>query len=102
MRQLSVMLTVIMVIMVVIFGSTGREPVSSYLTQTMFQGQTVFLNDAEEGFVNDEPAQVVHTGFVYVDRFQVTGVSLFGTTQTIRADHSVGGSLGKQIGRASV
>ena len=94
-RQLTVMLTVIMVIMVVIFGSTGKEPVTSYLTQTMFQGQTVFLNDATEGFVNGEPAQVVHTGFVYVDKFQVTGVNLIGTIQTVRADHSVGGSLGK-------
>jgi len=95
MRQLTVMLAVLMVIMVVIFGSTGNEPVTTYLTQSMFQGQTVFLNDATQGFVNDEPAQVVHTGFVYVDKFQVTSVSTFGSTQTILAGHNVGGSLGK-------
>ena len=95
MKQITVMLTVLVMILTVIFSSSGASTYATYQSQTIFQGQTVFLNAEDEGYVNDEPAQVIHTGIVYANSFQIRDVLLLNSVNTIVADHSTSGGIGK-------
>jgi hypothetical protein len=94
MKQMTVLLGFLVMILVVILSSAGAQDSMGYLSNTVYQGQSVFLNNAEEGFVNDQPAAIVHTGLVYADSFKVRDVTLMNSMSTIVVDHSSGGSLG--------
>lgn len=94
MRAITVNLSVIAVIMVVIFSSSNAE-VTGYLSQSVYQGQTVFLNNEVDGFINNEQAPIVHTGLVYTDSFVVRDITLVNGIDTVLVDHSVGGTFGK-------
>ena len=94
MRQLYVHLITLAIILTVIFAS-GNENVSGYLTQDIFKGQTVFVQDQETAYINDEYTQVVHTGLTWTDAFSIEEVIDLNGTEYLLLDHSVSGGFGK-------
>lgn len=94
MRQLTVMLGVITLIMVVIFAR-GTVNSEQYLGQSMFKGHSLFIEDAQDAYINDEPALIVHTGLTYVDFFEVSDVNTLNNQSSLFLSHSIGGALGE-------
>jgi hypothetical protein len=95
MRQITVMLGILVVLMLVIFSSTGAQQFSTYMSQSVFQGQTVFLTNEMDATVNNESAVVVHTGMVFTHAFEIREIVDDDGNKTMIVDHSTGGNLGK-------
>jgi len=90
MRQVSVMLSVIAIILLVIFAH-GNQTVAGYLSQNIHKGQSVFVQDEETAFVNDEYTLVLHTGFSYSDSFMIRDIVEVNGTEYVYLAHSVSG-----------
>ncbi len=94
MRQMMVLLTVLVMILMVILSSASASESLDYLSNTVYQGQSVYLDNEELAYVNDEPARVIHTGMVFSDSFEIKDVMLLNEMNTVVADHTTGGNLG--------
>lgn len=94
MRQITVHLTVIAVILLVIFSS-GNQNVTGYLSQSIFNGQSIYVTDQQTAFVNDEYHPVIHTGLAYTESFQVSDMVDLFDDEYVVIDHSVSGGFGK-------
>jgi len=94
MKAVTVNLSVIAIILLVIFAS-GNQGVAGYLSQSIYQGQSVFVQDEETAFINDEYASVMHTGFTYTDGFSIREIVDLNGTDYVFLDHSVKGVFDK-------
>lgn len=94
MRQLTVNLTVVAVILLVIFSS-GNQNVTAYLSQSIFNGQSIYVQDQNDAWVNDEYHPVIHTGLVYTQTFEVNNIIDLQNDSYLLIDHSVSGGFGR-------
>ena len=107
MKGLTVLLGVLASILLVIY-SAGNPASSSYLNQTMYNGQSVFVEDGNTATVNGVDVQVAHQGFSNMANFQIADLISMekevaganNTTHTVKSSylilsHEIGGVFGK-------
>jgi hypothetical protein len=110
MKGLTVLFGVLASIMLVIY-SAGDPASIRYLDQTMFQGQSVFVEDGNTAVVDGSEMAVAHQGFTNMDTFEIADIISLETEQMILEDgnytnetllqeyvvlaHEIGGVFGK-------
>jgi hypothetical protein len=82
MKGLTVLIGVLASIMLVIY-SAGDPASQQYLNQTMYSGQSVFVQDMDSAIVDGTEMNVAHQGFSNMDRFEIADIIEFETEDVV-------------------
>lgn len=110
MRGLTILLVVLAAVLAIIYAA-GNPISKQYYSQSVYLGNTIFVEDEFEATVNGEDAIVVHAGFTEIEGFQIDSIieleqniTVLNGNETVNStitqsyvilSHEVGGAFGK-------